>query len=199
MADDENHPRTPSQSVADRVSDARRDAKQAKADVEAVSRRRLDELKRRSVEDRFKALGENAPELLPQHRRELLRTLQGQEIARSVPINAGFASRWELFRARLPYRVVPLALIGFTSVIGIGLVQLSRTRTPAYWVVSRYTEPVQATFTLSTGQLAFDRLEPGERYAVLPRDAGTANLRRWVPGTGYATAQVPSLWLNRVP
>jgi hypothetical protein len=186
-------PLTPRTQIAAAQADLQR-AEEADA---AASRATLDRLRSLPVHKRFEALADDKIKLTPEDRRGLLQSLKEGAPARR-PIAAATASRWALFQARLPYRVVPLTLSALALITGLVVILVARARTPETWVRSRYAEDVGAEFRGTDGRVLADRLVAGRRYARLRQEGGSVTLRLWVPRIGYATASVPSDWVEAV-
>jgi hypothetical protein len=94
--------------------------------------------------------------------------------------------------------VVPLTLSALALITGLVVILVARARTPETWVRSRYAEDVGAEFRGTDGRVLADRLVAGRRYARLRQEGGSVTLRLWVPRIGYATASVPSDWVEAV-
>ncbi len=184
---------TPKTQIAAAVADVQR----AEAADAAASRATLDRLRSLSVHKRFEALADDTIKLNPEDRRALVQSLREGAPARR-PITATTASRWALFQARLPYRVVPLTLAALALTTGLVVILVARARTPESWVRSRYAQDIAATFRGADGQVLADSLVAGQRYARLRQEGGAVTLRLWVSRVGYATASVPSDWVEAV-
>jgi hypothetical protein len=153
------------------------------------SRRRADRLLQGATDARFDALSEEDPQLTPEDRRRILRSLAGKEPPRRV-IPGGTASRLALIRSRLRYRSVAVACVGLVVLGTIYGLFVARSNTPIGVVLSNAPQSVPIAFRLKNGQIVFDTLEPDTPYALVRQENGVAVLRRWVPGVGYAEAQV---------
>lgn len=168
----------------------------AKAATEAVtlvaeaSAKHLAGLLRSSTETRFAALAETGSVLTPDDRAKLLASLKGQA-APSRPISATTASRWAIFRSRLPYRVVPIAIKAFSGVAFVGLGLLAWHRTPEQWVTIKNTKAPTTQWRLPEGAMISGPPSTDTRYALLRYDGTTGVLRAWLPGRGYAEARLP--------
>ena len=179
------------------IAAAAADLQRAEVADAAASRVTLDRLRGLSVQKRFEALGDGKIKLTPEDRRSLHQSLKDGAPARR-PIQAATASRWALFQARLPYRVVPLTLSALAVIAGLGAVLVARARTPESWVRSRYAQDVVAEFRGTDGSVIANTLVAGQRYARLNQQGNIATLRLWVPRVGYGTASVPSDWIQSV-
>ncbi len=193
-------PATP-EDVRARLAQAERAAREAAAAFEQDSRAALTRLKARPQRERFAALEDGAPQLLPEHRRELLLSLRDQSgeaepSARPMPVHA---SRIEVWRGRLPFRgrlVVRNALLALCL---LSALLLAYRRTPISWVQVRSSGDVPADWVMPDGQPAGDRLVAGRAYALMRVTDGKAELRDWRPGVGYAVTYVPADWLQTRP
>ena len=108
---------TPGDRLEERYRAAIRAADEAAAALAAASKRHLDVLLKAKPEARFAALADASSPLTPEDRGRLLQSLRGQ--AQPVrPITAATASRLAIWRSRLPYRVVPMAMWAITLVAG---------------------------------------------------------------------------------
>lgn len=97
-------PATP-EDVRARIAAAARAAQDAAASAERESRAALDRLRARPVAERFAALEDGASQLLPEHRRELLRSVR-EPAGKSEPLvrpMARHASAFAVWRGRLPF------------------------------------------------------------------------------------------------
>lgn len=186
----------PSRAALDaRYADARQAADDAEASLKQASTRHLAGLLRAKPEVRFAALADGASVLTPEDRNQLLTSLRG-ETAPSRPILARTASRWAIWRSRLPYRVAPLTVRSLLLVAGGGLGILAWHRTPEQWVSIAGDKVLSTRWQLPSGQTAEGTLRPGERYALVRRDGEAGLLRLWLPGQGYAETQVPFVYLR---
>lgn len=172
------------------VAVARENGERAK-----VSRAELAKLLKLDATARFEALSDGTDDLVPADRRRLVRSLKGQAPPRDA-VSAGTASRWVIFRSRLPYRRRALLLtgLGVAWAISAGLVAWSNT--PLAQVKSVFPQDVAAVFTLANGVVVGDRLTPREAYGLVRNANGEAVLRKWIPGVGYAQARVPADWVR---
>lgn len=190
-------PATPDD-VRARIAAADRAAREAATAAEQESRAALDRLKTRPPAERFAALEDGAPELLPEHRRELLRSVREQpgRVDPSVQPTARHASAFAVWRGRLPFqahRHTRDALLVLCLVSAIGL---AYHRTPTSWVEVRNDRDVAATWIMPNGQPGGDRLVAGRAYALMRLAGDEAELRDWHPGQGYAVTRVPTNWLR---
>lgn len=184
-------PLTPRTQIAAAQADVRR----AEVADAAASRATLVRLRGLSVNKRFEALADDTIRLTPEDRRSLLQSLKEGAPARR-PVAATTASRWALFQARLPYRVVPLTLSALALTTSLGVILVARARTPESWVRSRYAQDIVAEFRGADGRVIADSLVTGRRYARLRQEGGAVTLRLWVPLIGYGAASVPSDWIE---
>ena len=170
------------------------------------SRKLADRLLKGGATARFDALADETSRITLADRRRLLSSLTGKAPSRRA-ITAGTASRWAIFRSRLPYRVQPLVLGGLAVAGGITALLVARSHTPEGIVASSYSQNLQVAFTLPNGTLALDPfednrpygLDAGRSYALVRQENGEAVLRQWVPGIGYAEAHVPASYVHWVP
>ena len=153
------------------------------------SHKQADRLLRGAADARFDALSEENLQLTPEDRRRILKSLAGKEPPRRV-VPGGTASRWALIRSRLRYRVLARASACLVVLGAISGLLIARANTPEGVVLSNASQSVPVAFSLKNGQIAFDTLEPDTLYALVRQENGVAVLRRWVPGVGYAEAQV---------
>ena len=181
---------------AARVAVARTEAEEARGAEAKASKAILDKLLRQSVEKRFSAFESEAARLTPADRRMLLASIKNADLpARRAPVG-GTASRFAIWRARLPYQVGGLAaFVVATGFAVIGLTVAIRN-TPSHAVEIITTYPVPAQFRRADGVIVADRLEPEIRYVAMSERGGQTLLRLWLPRQGYATASVPSDWLR---
>lgn len=173
-----------------RYAAAAQAATEAATFVAEVSSKHLTGLLRASLEKRFAALAETGSVLTPDDRAKLLASLKGQA-APSRPISATTASRWAIFRSRLPYRVVPIAIRAFSGVAFLGLGLLAWHRTPEQWVTIKDTKAATTQWRLPDGTMMARSPTTDTRYALLRRDGQIGVVRAWLPGRGYAEARVP--------
>lgn len=188
---DKNGPQT-------EIAAAKVDAVSAQDADAAASLSTLNRLRGLSISKRFEAFGDDTIKLTLEDRRTLLQELKQGAPARR-PIPATTAGHWALFRARLPYRVVPLTLSALVLVTTIVVVFIARARTPEYWVRSRYAQDIAAEFRATDGKLLAHSLVAGRRYALISQDDTMATLQLWVPRVGYAMATVPRNWIEQAP
>ena len=184
-------PRPPT--AAERLAEATATAEVAEREAETLSakesRRLADRLIAGGLDARFDALSDQTLQLTPADRRRILRSLTGKEPPRRI-VPGGTASRWALIRSRLPYRAVALASSGLVVLGGIVGLVVARANTPIGTVLSNGSQSLPVAFRLKDGQVVFDTLEANTPYALVRQENGTATLRRWKPGVGYAEAQV---------
>lgn len=189
---------TPGNRLEERYRAAVRAADEAAAAVAAASKRHLDGLLKAKPEARFSALAEASSPLTPEDRGRLLQSLRGQ--AQPVrPITAATASGFAIWRSRLPYRVVPMAMWGIILVAGLGLVGLARHRTPEGSVTIAAREAMPTRWQLPDGGGLDGILRPGERYALVRWEGEVGRLRKWYPGYGYAETLVRQGYLQTGP
>lgn len=173
-----------------RYAAAGKSATEAATYVAEASAKHLAGLLRSSTEKRFAALAEAGSVLTPDDRAKLLASLKGQA-APSRPISATTASRWAIFRSRLPYRVVPIAIKTFSVIALLGLVLLAWGRTLEQWVTIKNTKASTTQWRLPEGPMISGPPSTDIRYALLRRDGEIGVIRAWLPGRGYAEARVP--------
>ena len=181
--------------LEERYAAAQRAERAAADHVAQVSAQALAKLLRGGPEARFAALADPASCLTPEHRGQLLASLRGQA-APARPISAATASWWAIWRSRLPYRVVPLALrgIGAAALIGLGL--LAWHRTPAGWVTITGRQALLAPWQLPDGSRSETTLTPGQHYPLVRWEGEVGILRLWLPGRGYAETRVGRAYLQ---
>lgn len=181
---------------AARVAVARDEADEAGAAEAKASKAVLEKLLRQSVEKRFAAFEGESGNLTVADRRTLLASIKNADMpARRAPVG-GTASRFAVWRARLPYRVGGFAASGVAlSFALIGLIVATRN-TPSHAVEIITTDAVAVQFRRADGVIVADRLEPKTRYVAMSERGGRTLLRLWLPQQGYATARVPSDWLR---
>jgi hypothetical protein len=178
-----------------RYAAARQAAEAAEDAVRQASTRHLAGLLRAKPEARFAALSEGASVLTPRDRARLLSSLRGAAPP-SQPILAGTASRWAIWRSRLPYRVVPLTVRGLFLLAGFGLGVLAWYRTPERWVSITGDKVLNTSWQQPGGRITEGILRPGERYVLVRRDGEAGLLRLWLPEYGYAETRVPPAYLR---
>lgn len=190
-------PATP-EDVHAQLARADRAAREAAAGFERDSRAALTRLKARPIHERFAALEEGAAQLLPEHRRELLLTIRehSDEAAPSTRPAARHASRIAVWRGRLPFRARRFTRDALLALCLVLALALAYRRTPISWVEVRSERDVATAWVLPDGRPAGDRLVAGRAYALMRDTDGTAELRDWRSGEGYATTRVPSDWLR---
>lgn len=155
----------------------------------------LQRLLGRSPEQRFAALEAEAKNLTDGDRRALLRSLQGgAQPARQI--TAATASPWAVWRSRLPYNVVPLAIGAFSILLGIALLWVAVSRTPDRVAIAVVKSDTAFRWQLPGGGTSADVIRPGQRYTVVQTTRDKVLIRGWVAGTGYAHAEIPAEWLQ---
>jgi hypothetical protein len=181
---------------AARVAVARNEAEEARVAEAKASKAVLDKLLRQSVEKRFAAFESEAGKLTPVDRRTLLASIKNADLpAQRAPVG-GTASRFAVWRARLPYQVGGMAASGIALGLALIGVIVAIRNTPSHAVEIVTTHPVPAEFRRADGVIVADRLEPKTRYVAMSERGGQTLLRLWLPRQGYATASVPSDWLR---
>jgi hypothetical protein len=181
---------------AARVAVARTEAEEARVAEAKASKAVLDKLLRQSVEKRFAAFESEAGKLTPADRRTLLASIRNADLpVQRAPVG-GTASRFAVWRARLPYQVGGFAASGVAlSFALIGLIVATRN-TPSHAIEIITTDAIAVQFRRADGVIVADRLEPKTRYVAMSERGGRTLLRLWLPQQGYATASVPSDWLR---
>lgn len=186
---------TPGDRLEERYRAAIRAADEAAAAVAAASKRHLDGLLNSKPEARFSALAETSSPLTPEDRGRLLQSLRGRgQPAR--PITAATASRLAIWRSRLPYRVVPVAMWGITLVAGLWLVLLAWHRTPEGSVTIAGRDTLSTRWQLPDGGALEGILRPGERYVLVRWEGQVGRLRKWYSERGYAETLVGEGYLQ---
>ena len=160
------------------------------------SRAKLAKLLKLDAAARFEALAIEADDLVPADRRRLVKSLKGQAAPARRVVPGGTASRWAIFRSRLPYRQRGLVLTGLSVAWAVTVGAIAWSNTPLAQVESVFPQDVAAVFTLPNGVVVGDRLTPREVYGLMRNGNGEAVLRKWVPGVGYAQAHVPADWVR---
>ncbi len=183
------------------IDSAERNAAKALEERKAASKRALERLKGAPIEKQFKALGDTK-ELEPEHQLELRASLEArvekaekeaekERQKSSAPVSAGFASRFKIWRSRLRYRVVPIAIKSLIGVAFLAAVCVAYARTPRDVVVSRYGKDVAWTWTLNG--VPFDGVfSIRTTYARMRINGTDSTIRQWYSGVGYAEAVVPN-------
>lgn len=179
-----------------RYAAAKTEAEAASAAVERASKERLEVLKRAAPSEQFRAFESDDGQLTPEHRRALLKHLR-ETPAKTVSVAATTATRLEIWRSRLPYRAVPIAVTGLAIGMAAVLFFLASRNTPRRAVqIANAEDLVGVTWTGPDGRRLFDdRLIAGRRYGLVNEDDGGAILRDWRPGHGYAVANIPKTYL----
>ncbi|MGX9984670.1 hypothetical protein [Methylobacterium fujisawaense] len=178
-----------------RYAAARQAAKAAEDAVRQASARHLADLLRAKPEVRFAALVDNVSILTPEDRTQLLTSMRGGAPP-SRPILAGTASHWAIWRSRLPYRAVALAVRGLLLVAGLGLGALAWHHTPERWVSIAGDRDLSSRWQWPGGQITEGVLRPGEHYLLVRRDGEVGLLRHWSAEYGYAEIRVPLAYLR---
>ncbi|WP_158809657.1 hypothetical protein [Beijerinckia sp. L45] len=169
-----------------------------KADAAAkreASKKALDRLLKKPMSERFESIADPKLALTPAHRRELVRSLENA-VPEQRAIIATTASRFEIWRARLPYRVIPLAMAGAVIIALFASAVTAYRHTPKQWVVIDSTEPVRVDWTSPEGLMSSETAAPGSKYVLARIEGNVAILRYWVSGTGYAEGRVPLQYLR---
>lgn len=188
--------------VRTRIAQATEAAQSAAAVAQKDSRTALDRLKARTPDQRFAALEEGARQLLPEHRRELLKSLRGSDGTAEIPVVRApvqHASAFEVWRGRLPFRTHRLVRDGLLILCGLLAVGLAYRRTPEAWVELQGSRDAPAAWVMPDGRAVGDRLVAGRVYALMRVSGDRAELREWHPGEGYAETRVPASWLRTRP
>lgn len=173
-----------------RYAAAAQASKDAATFVTDASAKHLTALLRARPEARFAALAETGSVLTAGDRSKLLASLKGQG-APARPISATTASRWAIFRSRLPYRVVPITVQVLSGVVVVVLGLLAWHRTPQQWVTIKSLKAPTSQWRLPEGTVMTGPPTMDIRYALLRREDTVGVLRAWLPGRGYAEARVP--------
>ncbi|GAA0273111.1 hypothetical protein LNAOJCKE_4624 [Methylorubrum aminovorans] len=190
-------PATP-EDVRARIAAAARVAREAATAAEQESRAALDRLRARPAAERFAALEDGAPQLLPEHRRELLRSVRepAGKVEPLVRPTALHASAFAVWRGRLPFQARRLTRDALLALCLVSAIGLAYHRTPTSWVEVRSDRDVAATWVMPNGQPGGDRLVAGRAYAQMRVIGEETELRDWRPGEGYAVTRVPTNWLR---
>ena len=186
-------PSTP-KDVRARIVGAGEVAQHAATAADRDSRAALDRLLARPADTRFAALEDGAPQLLPEHRRELLNSLRERGDGGEAPRLRGavrHASRFEVWRGRLPFQAHRLARNGLFAFCLLVAVGLAYRRTPVSWVEIQGSQDVAASWVMSDGRAVADRLVAGRAYAMMRIVGNMADLREWRSGEGYVETRVP--------
>lgn len=192
MAANENSP-------AQRIAEARAEAKAAGVADAKASKMLLEQLLRKSVEKRFAAFEGEAKKLTPADRRALLASIKDAKAPKRVALAGGTASRFAIWRSRLPYRVGGIAVGAVVSIFAVAAIVVAARNTPSHAVMIVTDDPIATEFKSPGGRIVPDRLQPKTPYGVVSEGDGKTTLRLWVAQMGYATATVPSLWLRPAP
>lgn len=190
-------PTTP-EDVRARIAAAAQAAQDAAAAAERESRAALDRLKARPAAERFAALEDGTPQLLPEHRRALLRSVREPAGQVEPPVRpaARHASAFAVWRGRLPFRARRLTRDALLALCLLGGVGLAYQRTPTAWVEVQSDRDAPARWVMPDGRPGGDRLVAGRAYALMRVAGDEAELRDWHPGVGYAVTRVPVAWLR---
>ncbi|KPF67274.1 hypothetical protein IP69_13820 [Bosea sp. AAP35] len=181
---------------AARVAVARDEAEEAGAAEAKASKAVLEKLLRQSVEKRFTAFEGESGKLTAADRRTLLVSIKNADMpARRVPVG-GTASRFAVWRARLPYRFGGVVASGVAVGFALIGVTVAVRNTPSHAVEIVTPLPIPVQFKRADGVIVADRLEPRTRYVAVSDWGGQTLLRLWLPQQGYAMASVPSDWLR---
>lgn len=178
-----------------RYAVARQAAEAAEDAVRQASAHHLATLLRAKPEARFAALAGNVSILTPEDRTQLLTSMRGGAPP-SRPILAGTASRWAIWRSRLPYRTVAVAVRGLLLLAGLGLGALAWHRTPERWVSLAGDKVLNTRWQWPGSQITEGVLRPGERYVLVRREGEVGLLRHWSAEYGYAETRVPLAYLR---
>jgi hypothetical protein len=173
-------------------------AREAATAAEQESRAALDRLKARPAAERFAALEDGARQLLPEHRRELLRSVREpagkiEPLVRPMVLHASAFAVW---RGRLPFQAGRLTRDALLALCLVSAIGLAYHRTPTAWVEVRSDRDVAATWVMLNGQPNGGRLVAGRAYAQMRVIGDETELRDWHPGEGYAVTRVPTDWLR---
>jgi len=158
----------------------------------AESKAVLDQLLMKSADERLDAIGKSDLKLIPADRRKLARSLQMAAPARRQ-IVATMASRWEIWRSRLPYRVFPMSVLGLSFAVAVALAATAYRHTPQEWVTASQSLDVEASGP--DGYARELNVSPGERVALMRVDGDQGVLRYWLPKEGYAEFRLPVAYL----
>lgn len=186
-------------SPAQRIAEARAEAKAADVADAKASKTLLEQLLRQSVEKRFAAFEGEAKKLTPADRRALLASIKDAKAPKRIALAGGTASRLAIWRSRLPYRVGGIAVGAIASVLIVAAIVVAARSTPSHAVMIVTDDPIAAEFKSPGGRVLADRLQPKTPYGVVSEGGGKTTLRLWVAQMGYATATVPSDWLRPAP
>ena len=186
--------------VEGRFGAAAADAKAAqKAHLDglaAESKALLDKLLRKSVGERFRALEESGDKLVLGDRRKLARSLRNEAPPRRE-IAATTATWFEIWRARLPYRAFPIAVLGLSFVVAVVLAATAYRHTPQEWVSISASQIIRVSMRSPDGEALSLDVSPGDRFALVRIESGQGVLRYWVDGEGYAEFQLPVDYLRK--
>ena len=187
--------------VDEEIAAARAEDESARKERLAASKKLLDSLKRAAAKKQFEAIGGESG-LEPEHRRELIAhidaTTTPQETPKVAPIAGGVATPFEIWRSRLRYRIVPVAVKAFVGLAFVGALGVAYLRTPDDLVVSAYENDVAYTWTFNGRQYA-GPLRVRHPYARMSVGAQQSVIRDWLPSLGYAQAVVSNEALVAAP
>ena len=162
----------------------------------AESKALLDQLLKKSVKERLEELEKPNLKLIPGDRRKLVRSLQMAAPPRRE-IVATMASRLEIWRSRLPYRVFPMAVLGISFAAAVVLAATAYHHTPQEWVTVTTSQVFSVQASGPDGYaLALD-VSPGERFALMRIENGQGILRYWLAGQGYAEFRMSVQYLQK--
>jgi len=171
-------------------ADARAAKKAHQEALAAESKALLDELLKKTVNERLKSLEKPNPKLLRKDRRALVRSLLDAAPPRRT-ISATTATWFEIWRSRLPYRVFPLAVLGISTVAAVVLAVTAYRHTPQEWVSVVASQGFRVQARDPDGYAMAQDVSPGDRFALMRVENGQGTLRRWLTGQGYAVFQLP--------
>jgi hypothetical protein len=190
------------ETLGERYVAARSDAKAARNEylrvLKSESGALRDKLLKKPLGDRFKALEESGQKLLAADRRTLMRSLKNATPEKRA-IAATTASRYEIWRSRLPFRIFPLIVCTIAVATGAFLIAVGYHHTPEESVTIAAAERFQVKARGPDGELSDFTVTPGDRFALVRIEGGEGILRRWVPSQGYADFQVPVQYLRQSP
>lgn len=181
---------------------AHRDATKHLASLgEQQSAELLAELLRGPISVRFAALTSGGlkgrPDLVAADRLKLLESIR-KPVGEKHAIDVGFASRFEVFRARMRYRMVPM-IVGCTLLALLATLSwIAFARTPMMRVYVVGQADWVARVTHPDGTVTEDTIRPGaEKYELMDVQGEYGRLRKWVSGSGYDRFYLPVRILRR--
>jgi hypothetical protein len=187
------------ETVGERLAAAQSAAKEASSELsqtlKSESRARVEKLLEKSVAYRYKALEDNGLKLLQADRRELVRSVRDAR-APKRDIAATTASRVEIWRSQLPYKIFPLLVSGIAIVAAIGLAAVAYHRTPQQWVTIATDRSFAVQASGPDGELADRTVAPGDRFALVRVEGNDGIVRDWVAEKGYRELRVPLQYLQ---